>query len=85
MLDSANAYTTEKLKCYSETYEVLSCFDGNRGGLQRFSALASPAAGRKAPLKKRALANIQNAIREYLEVAKQLAGEQNLREVEIPA
>ena len=32
-----------------------------------------------------ALANIQDAIREYVEVARQLAGEQNLREVEIPA
>jgi len=32
-----------------------------------------------------ALANIQDAIREYLEVAKELAGRQNLREVEIPA
>ena len=32
-----------------------------------------------------ALANIQDAIREYVEVAKQLAGQQNLREVEIPA
>ena len=32
-----------------------------------------------------ALANIQDAIGEYLEVAKQLAGLQNLREVEIPA
>jgi predicted RNase H-like HicB family nuclease len=32
-----------------------------------------------------ALANIRDAIREYLEVAKQLAGLQNLREVEIPA
>jgi hypothetical protein len=31
------------------------------------------------------LANIREAIREYLEVAKQLAGQQNLREVEIPA
>ena len=32
-----------------------------------------------------ALANIQDAIGEYLEVAKQLAGRQNPREVEIPA
>jgi len=32
-----------------------------------------------------ALANIQEAIRESVEVARQLAGEQNLREVEIPA
>lgn len=32
-----------------------------------------------------ALANIQDAIREYLDVAKQLAGQQNLREVEILA
>ena len=32
-----------------------------------------------------ALANIQDAIREYLAVARQLAGEQNLREVEISA
>jgi predicted RNase H-like HicB family nuclease len=32
-----------------------------------------------------ALANIRDAIGEYLEVAKQLAGEQNLREVEIQA
>ena len=32
-----------------------------------------------------ALANIQDAIREYVEVARQLAGEQSLREVEIPA
>jgi hypothetical protein len=31
------------------------------------------------------LANIQDAIRDYLEVAKELAGRQNLREVEIPA
>ena len=31
-----------------------------------------------------ALANIQDAICEYLEVARQLAGEQILREVEIP-
>ena len=32
-----------------------------------------------------ALANIRDAIREYLDVAKQLAGVRNLREVEIPA
>ena len=32
-----------------------------------------------------ALANIRDAIREYLEVAKDLAGERNLREVEISA
>ncbi len=32
-----------------------------------------------------ALANIQDAIREYLEVAKQLAGPQYLREMEILA
>jgi len=32
-----------------------------------------------------ALANVRDAIHEYLEVAKQLAGEGNLREVEIPA
>jgi len=30
-----------------------------------------------------ALANIQSAIRDYIEVARQLAGEQNLREVEV--
>jgi predicted RNase H-like HicB family nuclease len=30
-----------------------------------------------------ALSNIQSAIREYLSVAKELAGDQNLREVEI--
>jgi predicted RNase H-like HicB family nuclease len=32
-----------------------------------------------------ALANIRYAIREYLEVAKELASEHELREVEIPA
>ena len=32
-----------------------------------------------------ALANIRDAIGEYLEVARHLAGEQNLREVEVPA
>ena len=32
-----------------------------------------------------ALANIRDAIREYLDVARQLAGERNLREVDIPA
>ena len=32
-----------------------------------------------------ALDNIQDAITEYLEVVKELAGPQNLREVEIPA
>ena len=32
-----------------------------------------------------ALENIRAAIREYLSVAKQLAGEQYLREVEVPA
>ncbi len=32
-----------------------------------------------------ALANIRDAITEYLEVAKELAGRQNLREVDIPA
>jgi predicted RNase H-like HicB family nuclease len=32
-----------------------------------------------------ALANIQDAIREYRDVARQLAGQRNLREVEIPA
>ena len=31
------------------------------------------------------LANIRDAIREYLDVAKELAGRENLREVEIPA
>lgn len=32
-----------------------------------------------------ALANIQIAIREYLETARELAGEQELREVDVPA
>lgn len=32
-----------------------------------------------------ALANIRDAIHDYLEVAKELAGEPNLREVEVPA
>jgi len=32
-----------------------------------------------------ALVNIQDAIREYLAVATELAGRQNLREVEVPA
>ena len=32
-----------------------------------------------------ALANIRDAIGEYLEVAKELAAEANLREVEVPA
>jgi predicted RNase H-like HicB family nuclease len=32
-----------------------------------------------------ALANVRDAIREYLDVAKQLAGGPNLREVEVPA
>ena len=32
-----------------------------------------------------ALANIRDAIREYLEVARQLAGEGDLREVDVPA
>jgi predicted RNase H-like HicB family nuclease len=32
-----------------------------------------------------ALANIRDAICDYLEVARQLAGEENMREVEIPA
>jgi predicted RNase H-like HicB family nuclease len=31
-----------------------------------------------------ALDNIRDAIREYLDVAKELAGRENLREVEIP-
>ena len=31
-----------------------------------------------------ALSNIRDAIREYVQVARQLAGEENLREVEIP-
>src|SRR5580658_4312987 len=31
-----------------------------------------------------ALANIRDAIHDYLEVAKELAGERNLREVEVP-
>ena len=31
-----------------------------------------------------ALANIRDAIREYLDVAKELAGRENLREVEVP-
>jgi predicted RNase H-like HicB family nuclease len=32
-----------------------------------------------------ALANIREALREYLEVAKELAGDVNLREADIPA
>jgi predicted RNase H-like HicB family nuclease len=32
-----------------------------------------------------ALENIREALREYLEVAKELAGDLNLREVDIPA
>jgi len=32
-----------------------------------------------------ALANVRDAIREYLDVAKRLAGGPNLREVEVPA
>jgi predicted RNase H-like HicB family nuclease len=32
-----------------------------------------------------ALANIRDAIHDYLEVAKELAGERDLKEVEVPA
>jgi predicted RNase H-like HicB family nuclease len=32
-----------------------------------------------------ALANVREAIRQYLDVAKELAGRENLREVEVPA
>jgi predicted RNase H-like HicB family nuclease len=44
-----------------------------------------PGCWSQAATEEEALSNIQDAIREYFEVARQLAGEQNLREVEIPA
>ena len=46
---------------------------------------ALPGCHNQGETEQEAVENIQDAIREYLEVAKQLAGEQNLREVEIPA
>jgi predicted RNase H-like HicB family nuclease len=44
-----------------------------------------PGCWSQAATEEEALSNIQDAIREYVEVTRQLAGEQNLREVEIPA
>ena len=44
-----------------------------------------PACWSQGATEEEALANIRDAISEYLDVAKRLAGEQNLREVEIPA
>ncbi len=49
------------------------------------SVPALPGCWSEGDTEEEALANIRDAIREYIEVARQLAGEQNLREVEIPA
>jgi predicted RNase H-like HicB family nuclease len=55
-----------------------------RGGYSA-SCPGLPGCWSQGATEEEALANIQDAIAEYLEVAKQLAGPQNLREVEVPA
>jgi len=59
---------------------VMPTEEGYRG-----SCPGLPGCRAQGATEEEALANIQDAIAEYLEAAKQLAGPQNLREVEIPA
>jgi predicted RNase H-like HicB family nuclease len=47
------------------------------------SCLGLPGCWSQGATEEEALSNIQDAIRDYVEVARQLAGEQNPREVEI--
>ena len=71
-------------RCYSEDMKYPVALVRTDEGYS-VSCPGLPGCWSQGATEEEALANIRDAIREYLEVAKQLAGEQNLREVDIPA
>lgn len=79
---SRSRVTTES--CYSEDMKYPVALIPTEEGYS-VSCPGLPGCWSQGATEEEALANIRDAIREYLEVARQLAGERNLREVDVPA
>jgi predicted RNase H-like HicB family nuclease len=74
----------EAIACYVENMKYPVALVPTEEGYS-VSCPGLPGCWSQGKTEEEALSNIREAIREYLAVSRQLAGEQNLREVEVPA